>query len=162
MVETIGIDGVSDRSVEMDVVARDWWRDDDARLLPGEEGGATTFMVEFEDGCRYCGYTGGSVFERLRQLMGGSCDRGSNDFVREHGQQMVYVVWCVASNLDRSRARELRNQLASQAPGDLFVVDGTTLTASDCWLKEGAPEVEVMTFAEWANSREVHAGTGDF
>ena len=31
-------------------VARDWWRDDDARVLPGEESGTTVFVfvVEFQ------------------------------------------------------------------------------------------------------------------
>ena len=73
---------------------------------------------------------------------------------------MAYLVWCVASGLDRSRARELRDQLASQAPSDLYVADGTTVTASSCCLKKSASEAEVMSFSDWAKTREIHDGTG--
>ena len=34
MGESFGIEGVPHRFVEMNLVARDWWRDDDVRSLP--------------------------------------------------------------------------------------------------------------------------------
>ena len=139
-------------------VARDWWRDDDARVLPGEESGTTVFVVEFQDGCQFFGYTHRSVFVRLGELMGGPLDRGSNDFVREHGRVMAYVVQCVRSSLDRSSARQLRDQLVSQAPGDVYVADGSTATTSACLLREGESEAEVMSFGEWVKTRENEAG----
>lgn len=157
MVEKISKDGIPDRSVEMDEVARDWWQDDDARLLPGEEGGATTFAVEFEDGCRYFGYTSGNVFRRLVDLMSSPLDGGSDAFVREHGEQMAYLVWCVASGLGEICAKDLRDELVSQAPGEVYVAHETTVTTSNCWLKEGGPHVEVMSFAEWMELQETEA-----
>ena len=138
-------------------VARDWWRDDDARVLPGEESGTTVFVVEFQDGCQFFGYTHRSVFVRLGELMGGPLDRGSNDFVREHGRAMAYVVQCVRSSLDRSSARQLRDQLVSQAPGDVYVSDGATATTSHCGLREGETEAEVMSFGEWVKEFETQA-----
>ena len=67
-----------DRFVEMYVVARDWWRNVDVRLLPGEEGRTTVFVVDFRDGCQYFGYTRGSVVGRVGSLMiesgGWGCD----------------------------------------------------------------------------------------
>ena len=32
-----------------------WWREEDSRLRPGEEGGITLFMIPLWDGCRYGG-----------------------------------------------------------------------------------------------------------
>ena len=119
------------------------------------------FVVEFQDGCRYFGYTRKNVFGRLSELMGGPLDRGSNDFVREHGQRMVYLVQCVASELERSRAKELRDQLVSQAPGDVYVACGTTVTTSDCWLRECETEAEVLSFSEWTKTREIQHGAED-
>ena len=161
MRESFGIHGVPDRFVETHLVARDWWREDDTRLLPGEGGGATVFTVEFEDGCRYFGYTRKNVFGRLSELMGGPLDRGSDGFVREHGQRMAYLVYCVTSGMERSRARELRDQLVSQAPGDVYVACGTTVTTSDCWLRECETEAEVLSFSEWTKTREIQHGAED-
>ena len=56
----------------MNLVAKNWWRDDHFRSLPGEESQTTLFVVEFQDGCRHFGYTRGSVFGRLSELIGGS------------------------------------------------------------------------------------------
>ena len=108
MRESFGIHGVPDRFVETHLVAREWWREDETRLLPGETGVATVFVVEYADGCRYFGYTRKNVFGRLTELMGGSFERGSHDFVREHGQRMAYLVYCVTSGMERSCARQLR------------------------------------------------------
>ena len=35
----------------MNLAAKNWWRDDDVRSLPGEESQTTLFVVEFQDGC---------------------------------------------------------------------------------------------------------------
>ena len=66
--------GVPAWFVDMFVTTQNWWREEDSRLLPGEEGGTTVFLVEFADGCRYCGHTSERVFSRLRELMGGPFD----------------------------------------------------------------------------------------
>ena len=134
MDEGTRIEGVPDRFVDAFMTARHWWEKDDSRLLPGEERDYTVFVVDFADGCRYCGYTNGSVFSRLGDLMGGPFDHGSNDFVIEHGRRMVYLVRCVASGMDERKARDLRNLLVSQAPDEWAGSNGTTLEAAGCWL----------------------------
>ena len=128
-----------------------WWQESDGPL-PGEAGGVTVFEILYEDGCRYFGYTGKSVFERLVELSNGLVDVRSNGFVSEHCRQMSYVVRCVASNLDRGTGRELRELLVAEAPDGVSRVDGTTAMSPKCWLKEGDDDVEVMTFAEWAKT----------
>ena len=158
MRESFGIHGVPDRFVETHLVAREWWREDETRLLPGETGVATVFVVEYADGCRYFGYTRKNVFGRLTELMGGSFERGSHDFVREHGQRMAYLVYCVTSGMERSCARQLRDELVSQAPVGVYWADGATVTTSRCSLREGETEVEVMSFGEWVKTRENEAG----
>lgn len=158
MGEKSDMDSVRRQSEEMYLIASDWWREDDVRLLPGEKGRTTVFVMEFQDGCRYAGCTGGSVFGRLAELMAGPLAPGSDEFVREHGLQMAYLVHCVASDLDRSRATALRDELVSQAPGDAYVSSGSAVTTSNCWLKEGEPEVKVLSFSEWAKAREVDDG----
>ena len=128
------IEGVPDWFVDAFMTARHWWREDESRLLPGEEGASTVFVVDFSDGCRYCGYTSESVFSRLGELMGGPFDSGSNDFVMEHGRRMVYLVRCVASGMDERQARELRNLLVSESLGEWAGSNGTTLESAGCWL----------------------------
>ena len=64
--------GVPAWFVDMFVTAQNWWREDDSRLLPGEEGGTTVFLVEFADGCRYCGHTSGGVFSPVARADGRS------------------------------------------------------------------------------------------
>ena len=132
-------------------VARDWWFHDGGRLLPGEAG-VTVFEILYQDECRYFGFTGSSVFERLVELSRGLVDVRSNGFVSEHCRQMSYVVRCVSSDLDRGLARELRELLVAEAPDGVSRIDGTTVMSSACWLKEGGDDVEVMTFAEWAKT----------
>ncbi len=119
-------------------VARDWWRANDARL-PGEVGGATVFVIEFADGCRYFGYTSESVFFRLGELMGGPFHYGSNDFVVEHGRRMVYLVRCVSSGMDEREARDLRNMLVSLGDDKWGGRNGTTIETAGCWLYSVAP-----------------------
>ena len=134
-------------------VARDWWYDDGGRLLPGEAG-VTVFEILYQDGCRYFGFTGSSVFDRLVELSHGLVDVRSNGFVSEHCRQMSYVVRCVASDLDRGVARELRELLVAEAPDGGVRIDGTTVMSPVCWLKEDDDGVEVMSFAEWAKNEE--------
>ena len=136
----------------------EWWENAEGRRMPGEEGGYTVFTIEFWDGCRYFGYTQGSVFECVSDLGCGPVEVSQNKFVVEHGGQMAYVVQCVRSSLDRSSARQLRDQLVSQAPGDVYVADGSTATTSACLLREGESEAEVMSFGEWVKTRENEAG----
>ena len=145
----------------MNLVARDWWQEDDARLLPGEEAGTTVFAVAFQDGCWYFGYTSGSLFGRLCELRGDHLDRGADAFVRDHGQRMAYLVHCVASGLGESCAEKLRDQLMSQAPRDVYLVADTAVTTPDCWLGEEEPEVEVLSFSEWAKTNNYEANGGN-
>ena len=74
------------------------------------------------------------MFSRLRELMGGPFDSGTNDFAMEHGRRMVYVVRCVASGMDEGKARALRNLLVSEAPDEWADSNGTTLEYAGCWL----------------------------
>ena len=159
MSEKSGTDSVRGQSEEMCLIASDWWREDGVRLLPGEKGRSTVFVLEFQDGCRYAGYSNEGVFGRLAELMAGVLAPGSDEFIREHGRRMAYSVHCVASDLDRSRARALRDELVSQAPGDAYVALGSAVTTAHCWLMEGEPEVKVLSFSEWAETRGSEDGT---
>ena len=149
---TWGIVCTADSPADMNQIATDWWRDSGGALVPGEDDGVTVFEILFQDECRYFGFTGTSVFERLVELSNGLVDVRSNGFVSEHCRQMSYVVRCVASNLDRGTGRELRELLVSEAPDGVSRADGTTAMAPKCWLKEGDDDVEVLTFAEWAKT----------
>ena len=46
MGEKLKIDGGLDGSADLSLFASDWWRDDDARLLPGEESRRTVYQIE--------------------------------------------------------------------------------------------------------------------
>ena len=135
----------------MNPVAKEWWRDG-AMLLPGEAGGATVFEILYQDGCRHFGFTGMPVFDRLGELSSGVLDVRSSTFVTDHCRQVAYVVRCVASNLDRARARELRELLVAEAPDGALRIDGTTVMAPDCWVQDNDDRVDVMSFAEWAKT----------
>ena len=91
----------------------------------------------------------------MSELMAGPLDRGSHAFVREHGQQMAYLVYCVTSGMERSCARKLRDELVSQAPVGVYWEDGATVTTSRCWLREGGTDAQVMSFGEWIKTREM-------
>ena len=126
--------GPSGRFIESYRVATDWWQSLGERRLPGEEGGVTVFQIEFRDGCRYFGYTEGSVFGRVAALAGDWLGSGENQFVSDHAACVPYLVWCVASGLDGSQARELRNLLVSEAPEGRTQRSDTTLESVGCWL----------------------------
>ena len=121
--------------------------------LPGEESGSTVFVIHFQDGCAYVGYTNRGVFARLDQLVGGVDDWGSDDFVTRHCQAMVYVVRCVATNLEGYDARHLCDLLVSKAPDHVYTVVKTAMVSGGCWLRDGDAGdddcVEEMSFAEW-------------
>jgi hypothetical protein len=139
----------ADCSAELNQIATDWWRDSGGALVPGEDDGVTVFEILFQDECRYFGFTGTSVFERLVELSNGLVDVRSN-FVGEHCRQLSYVVRCVASSLDRGTGRELRELLVARALDGVSRIDGTTAMSPKCQLKAGDDDVEVFTFAEWA------------
>ena len=125
---------LSRSSVELFRLTRDWWRVGDDHLLPGEQGGRTVFVVDFWDGCRYFGYTRGSVFGRLAKLLSEPGSFGFNPFVHGHAARVPYLVRCVASGLDEWQARQLRNLLVSEAPADLTRFNGTTVRSAGCCL----------------------------
>ena len=50
---------------------------------------------------------------------------------------------------------------AAEAPGDVYVADGATATTSYCWMKEGVPEAEVLSFSEWIKTRDIKVSTGN-
>ena len=59
---------------------------------------------------------------------------GSNPFGVRHAARVPYEVRCVASNLERGQARQLRDLLVSEAPGEVTRSNGTTVQAAGCWL----------------------------
>ena len=62
MAENCAMEGLADQVVDMHLVARDWWQENDGRPLPGEGSGYTVYGIEFWDGCRVFEYTQGDVF----------------------------------------------------------------------------------------------------
>ena len=154
MGKKLQIDGVPDRSADLGLLARDWWQENDGRLLPGEAGGITVFAIEFWDGCRVFDYTPGAVFERVSELGCGPVAVWRNNFVVEHSREMAYVVRCVASDLARAAALELVNRLVVAAPGGMLPLGGGVLERRECFLGEHAPEPVTMSFAEWVKTRE--------
>ena len=123
-------------------------RADDDHLLPGEQGGRTVFVLDFWDGCRYFGYTRGSVFGRLATLLSEPGSFGFNPFVLGHAARVPYLVRCVASRMDERQARQLRNLLVSEAPADLTRFNGTTVRAAGCCLVSEGPVGGGMPFHE--------------
>ncbi len=157
MGEKLKIDGVLDRSADLGLFASDWWQENDGRLLPGEAGGVTVFVVEFQDGCRYLGHTDptdSSVFERMDDLVASPLDERRSVFVAEHCARMGSVVRCIASNLDVAAAAALRDELVLKAPDVMRKVDEASLEARECFLAEVATEPVRMSFAEWVKTRE--------
>ena len=139
----------------------EWWENAEGRRLPGEEGGYTVFTIEFWDGCRYFGYTQGSVFECVSDLGCGPVEVSQNKFVVEHVGHMAYVVRCVASNLGVGNARELVDLLVCGAPGEVERGYGMTIEVRDCPLGEHAPVVVSMSFGDWVQSQGSVAERGN-
>ena len=140
--------------VDASAFVAEWWENAAGRRLPGENGGFTVFAIEFWDGCQYFDYTQGSVFERVSELGHGPVDVWQDQFVIEHVGQMAYVVRCVASNPGVGDARELRDLLVCEAPGEVRRSHGMTVEVRGCPLGDDAPPVFSMSFGEWVKSRE--------
>ena len=121
-----------DRPMKHIQFAKEWWHDDEARLLPGEERGHTVF--DFYDGCKYFGYTKEQVFYRAVSLTTSYGGWGTNPFVEQHAQRVPYVIRCIKSNLDDHEARELRDLLVAQAPQNVERGRGKTIQTPNCWM----------------------------
>ena len=119
-----------DRPVKHIQFAKDWWHDDEARLLPGEEHGHTVFVIDYYDGCKYFGYTKEQVFYRAVSLTTQYGGWGTNPFVEQHAQRVPYVIRCIKSNLDDHEARELRDLLVAQAPQNVQHGRGKTIPSN--------------------------------
>ena len=143
------IDGASDRLEEMNLAARDWWSCADRRLLPGEAGGVTVFVIEFADGCRFFGYTGLQVFDRVSALVMKRGVSTANEFVSDHAVRVPYVVRCVASGLDRSDARELRTILVLLRPSRSAGAGRSVVESASCWLADDEVLGDSLPFSEF-------------
>ena len=147
-------EGVPGPSSDALMTARHWWREDAARMLPGEKGGSTVFEISFWDGCRYVGHTDSTVFECVDDLVASPLYERRSAFVAEHCARMGSVVRCIASDLDGVAAAELRDELVLQAPDAMRRVDGVGLEVPGCFLAEVPVEPVRMSFAEWIKTRE--------
>ena len=158
MAENCAMEGLA-QVVDMHLVARDWWQENDGRPLPGEAGGTTVYAVEFWDGCVAFEYTQGSVFERVSELGFGPVESWRNRFVAAHAVEMAYIVRCVVSDLARVDAVELVKRLVVAAPAGMVPVGRGALEHAACFLGEHALEPVTMSFGEWVKTREM-AETG--
>ena len=137
--------------------ARQWWREDASRLLPGEVQGVTVFEIRFWDGCRHLDHTDGvaqTVFERVDDLVASPHPERRSFFVADHCARMGAVVRCIVSDLDSVAAVELLKELVAHGPEGLRNVDEASLEARACFLSEVPEELQRMTFAEWMKTRE--------
>ena len=142
------IDGIPDRFIEAFTTARDWWSGADARLLPGEAGGVTVFVIDFADGCRFFGYTGSRVFDRVSVLVTKRGAYMANEFVSDHAVRVPYVVRCVASGLGRSDARELRNFLVLLGPSRSAGAGRSVVESASCWLADDEVVGDSLPFSK--------------
>ena len=154
MAENCAMEGLA-QVVDMHLVARDWWQENDGRPLPGEAGGTTVYAVEFWDGCVAFEYTQGSVFERVSELGFGPVESWRNRFVAAHAVAMAYIVRCVDSDLTVAEAVELVTRLVVAAPAGMVPVGRGALEHAACFLGEHALEPITMSFGEWVKTREM-------
>ena len=154
MAENCAMEGLA-QVVDMHLVARDWWQENDGRPLPGEAGGTTVYAVEFWDGCVAFEYTQGSVFERVSELGFGPVEIWRNRFVAAHAVEMAYIVRCVDSDLTVAEAVELVTRLVVAAPAGMVPVGRGALEHAACFLGEHALEPITMSFGEWVKTREM-------
>ena len=154
MAENCAMEGLA-QVVDMHLVARDWWQENDGRPLPGEAGGTTVYAVEFWDGCVAFEYTQGSVFERVSELGFGPVEIWRNRFVAAHAVEMAYIVRCVDSDLTVAEAVELVTRLVVAAPAGMVPVGRGALEHAACFLGENALEPVTMSFGEWVKTREM-------
>ena len=120
----------------MDELSSDWWRDERTRLLPGEEGDPTVYVVDFYDQCKYFGYTLEPVFYRAAPLAAATRVDDTSQFVQEHAVQVPYVIRCVKSGLNGMQARRLRDLLVAKAPQNVSAARQAIVETENCWLKE--------------------------
>ena len=136
MGERLSIGAEADRCVQLATIAKDWWVEDENRLLPGERGAVTVFVIDFADGCHFFGYTGSRVFDRVSALVTKRGAYTANEFVSDHAVRVPYVMRCVASGLGRSDARQLRDFLVSLGPSRSAGAGRSVVESVCCWLAE--------------------------
>ena len=122
-----------------------------ARLLPGEAGGVTVFVIDFADGCRFFGYTGSRVFDRVSALVMKRGPYTANVFVSDHAVRVPYVVRCVASGMGRSDARELRDFLVLLGPSRSAGAGRSIVESEDCWLTDDEEVGDSLPFSEFGS-----------
>ena len=151
MAENCGMEVVADQVLDTHLVARNWWGRDNPRLLPGEWGGVTVFVMDFADGCRYFGYTGWPVFDRVSALVMKRGAYATNHFVSDHGAMVPYVVRCVASGLGRGDARHLRDFLVLLGPSRSAGAGRSVVESAGCWLAEDDAVGDSLPFSEFGS-----------
>ena len=136
------------RSSESNQFAKNWWNDEKARPLPGEEQNYTVFVIDFFDGCKYFGYTKEFVAYRAASLSTPMGGWGPNAFVQEHAQHVPYVIRCIRSNLDDQGARSLRGLLIAAAPENVHRGRGSSIQTQGCWLLHHEESPDTIPFLE--------------
>ena len=122
--------------------------------LPGEEGGASVFAIEFWDGCSYFGVTDMSILDAVDDLVATPFLERRTLFVSDHCGQMGYVVRCVGSDLDQEIAEQLRSDLVHQSSVDSDSKEAGVVVGDGCVFAE-VPKAPVrMTIGDWMQARE--------
>ena len=129
-----GLQKLPDQPTGHAQLARNWWRDEMFRQLPGEEGDHTVYVIDFYDRCKYFGYTREPVFYRAASLATHVSSWGTNTFVEEHSARVPYAIRCIKSGLNDLQARRLRDTLVAQAPDNITPSPGSIVQTTNCWL----------------------------
>ena len=143
--------GGPDRLAGMHLVARDWWSGANSRMLPGEIGGVSVFVIEFADRCHSFGYTGSRVFGRVSTLVMKGGAYPANAFVSGHAARVPYLVKCVASGLGRGDARELRDSLVVLGPSNSVRAGRSVVESACCWLADDEVVGDSLPFSEFGS-----------
>ena len=120
MEQTALLPHLPDSPAESTQFARNWWPDDKARLLPGEEQDQTVYVIDFYDRCKYFGYTRKPVFYLAASLAAHIASSGTNIFVEEHAERVPYIIRYIKSDLKDLPTRHLRDALLAQAPHNIL------------------------------------------
>ena len=136
MSQPVELGAFQDQPTEHAQLVKDWWRDETFRLLPGEEGDHTVYVIDFYDRCKYFGYTREPVFYRAASLASHIASWGTNIFVEEHAARVPYVIRCITSGLNDLQARRLRDRLVAQAPQNILPTLGSVVQTTNCWLSD--------------------------
>ena len=123
----------------------EWWWEETYRLLPGEEGNHTVYVIHFYDRCKYFGYTRDSIFYRAAMLAARATGGDTNQFVEAHANQIPYAIRCIKSGLIDLQAKLLRDMLVAQAPDNIASGQRTVVQTSKRWRdkeidKENTPQ----------------------